>query len=106
MAFKIIIFIKRILPNYNYTIDVMTSNKKLISIVMIDTVKLCGNSVFNLLSPTSPSDQIPRFASQNDQNLAKLYLADLENKLKSISLSSVPYIIVTGFFILNKKLNL
>ncbi len=62
---------------------------------MIDTIKLCGNTVFNPLS-SDPNDNIPRFASNVDQNLAALYLIDLENKLKNISLSKVPYIIVGG----------
>ncbi len=84
------------MPNFNYTVDVITSNQKLISIVMIDTIKLCGNTVFNALNPSSPSDQVPRFANVNDQKLAALYLIDLENKLKNISASRVPYIIVTG----------
>ena len=83
------------MPNYNYTVDVVASNKKLISIVMIDTIKLCGNTVFNPLS-SDPNDNIPRFANNVDQNLAALYLIDLGNKLKNISLSKVPYIIVGG----------
>jgi hypothetical protein len=83
------------LPNYNYTVDVVASNKKLISIVMIDTIKLCGNTVFNPFS-SDPNDNIPRFSNNDDQNLAALYLIDLENKLKNISLSKVPYIIVGG----------
>jgi len=89
--------IQRILPNFNYTIDVMTPDEKLISIVMIDTIKLCGNTVFNPLNLELPADQIPRFTSQNDQNLSEFYLQDLENKLKNISSSGVPYIIVAGF---------
>ena len=64
---------------------------------MSDTIKLCGNTVFNPLS-NSPSDNIPKFASQKDQELAALYLADLESKLRTISASSVPYIIVGGHF--------
>ena len=84
------------MPNFNYTIDVMTPNEKLISIVMIDTIKLCGNTVFNPLNPSSPNDQIPRFASQNDQNASVFYVQDLENKLKNISSSGVPYIVVAG----------
>ncbi len=62
---------------------------------MIDTIKLCGNTVFNPLS-SDPNDNIPRFANNDDHNLAALYLIDLENKLKNISLSKVPYIIVGG----------
>ena len=83
------------MPNYNYTIDVMTLNQKLISIVMIDTIKLCGNTIFNPVS-SNPGDNLPRFANTEDQNLATMYLLDLENKLKSISSSGVPYIIVGG----------
>jgi hypothetical protein len=83
------------MPNYNYTLDVMAANEKLISIVMIDTIKLCGNTVFNPLS-NSPSDNIPKFASTKDSELAALYLVDLENKLEKISSSGVPYIIVGG----------
>jgi len=86
------------MPNYNYTVDVMTSNaqKKLISIVMIDTIKLCGNTIFNPLSVYG--NNTPIFANSAAQSLAALYLADLESKLKTISASSVPYIIVGGHF--------
>ena len=83
------------MPNFNYTIDVLIPNQKLISIVMIDTIKLCGNTIFNPFV-SDPNDNVPRFSNLNDQNLAALYLLDLEEKLKSISSSSVPYIIVAG----------
>jgi hypothetical protein len=76
------------LPNFNYTVDVITSNQKLISIIMIGTIKLCGNTTFNALNPSSPSDQVPRFTSIKDQNLAALYLIDLENKLKKYFIKS------------------
>ena len=83
------------MPNFNYTIDVLISNQKLISIVMIDTIKLCGNTIFNPFV-SDPNDNVPRFSNLNDQNLAAFYLLDLEEKLKSISSSGVPYIIVAG----------
>ena len=88
------------MPNYNYTVDVMTSNgkKNLISIVMIDTIKLCGNTFFSM-NPFSKDDtSTPHFMSKEDQNLASTYLVNFENKLKAANSSGVPYIIVGGHF--------
>jgi tartrate-resistant acid phosphatase type 5 len=88
------------MPNYNYTVDVMTSNgkKNLISIVMIDTIKLCGNTFFSM-NPFSKDDtSTPHFMSKEDQNLASMYLVNFENKLKAANSSGVPYIIVGGHF--------
>ena len=84
------------MTNFNYTLDIITLNRKLISIVMIDTIKLCGNTRFNPFSPSSPIDQIPRFASKADEILSAFYLLDLETKLKNISTNGVPYIIAAG----------
>ena len=64
---------------------------------MIDTIKLCGNTRFNPFSPSSPIDQIPRFASKADEILSAFYLLDLEAKLKNISTDGVPYLIVAGY---------
>jgi len=78
----------------------MTSNaqKKLISIIMIDTIDLCGNTIFNGPLSTAPSNDTPIFANSTLQNLAAMYLVDFENKLKAASSSGVPYIIVGGHF--------
>lgn len=39
-------FLTRIMPSFNYSIDVFTSNgaQKLITLLMIDTIWICGNS--------------------------------------------------------------
>jgi tartrate-resistant acid phosphatase type 5 len=92
-----------ILPNYNYSINVMTLNgkKKLISILMLDSIKLCGNTNFSIISTlfhTTNDGNTPSFASTTDANMARLYLKDLENQLKTISASGVPYIIVGSHF--------
>lgn len=88
------------MPDFNYTVDVMVSSgkKKLISIVMIDTIKLCGNTVFTVNPFSTVDGNLPSFASTGDKNLAQMYLADLESKLKAISTSGVPYILVGGHF--------
>jgi tartrate-resistant acid phosphatase type 5 len=88
------------MPNYNYTVDVMTSSgkKKLISIVMIDTIKLCGNTDFSINPFSSVDDKMPRFSSVRERMMANLHLIDLENKLKTISSSNPTYILVGGHF--------
>ena len=88
------------MPNYNYTIDVMTQDgqNKLISILMIDTVKLCGNTDFSINPFISVDDKTPRFASVRERLMANSHLIDLENKLKTISLSNPAYILVGGHF--------
>ena len=74
------------------------SQKKLVTIVMIDTIKLCGNSPFTLNPFKKIDSNTPVFASTADQTLANFYFKDLEASLKTISESSVPYIIVGGHF--------
>ncbi len=89
------------MPNFNYTVDVMAdkAKNKLISIVMIDTIKLCGNTIFNPLTNSDIySNNTPLFANNTDQALAAMHWVDLENKLKAISATKVPYIIVSGHF--------
>jgi tartrate-resistant acid phosphatase type 5 len=88
------------MPNFNYTIDVMSKDgqHKLMSILMIDTIKLCGNTDFTLNPFKSVDDKTPSFSSVREQMMAKLNLIDLENKLKTISSSNVTYILVGGHF--------
>ena len=83
----------RIIPSYNYTIDVDTKNGKetLISILMIDTVLMCGNSPYE-----GPGQ--PMFASLEAKHAAADYWSDFEQRLATIASSSVPYIIVSGHF--------
>lgn len=91
-------FIYRILPNYNYTVNIKTNDgKTLITLIMIDTIKLCGNTKFSILSSTDTSSS-PTYASTADQNLANLYFADLDSRLSKASTSGVPYLIVAGHF--------
>ena len=76
----------------------MTSNgqKNLISIVIIDTVLLCGNIEWSLLKPLD--NKLPKFETPTQEALAALYFADLEEKLKAIAATGVPYIIVAGHY--------
>ena len=66
---------------------------------MIDTIKLCGNTKF-LIDKFNhkKSTSVPEFASQQEKKLSDLYFNDLEEKLKRISETNVPYIIVGGHF--------
>ena len=78
----------------------MTNNSqnKLVTIVMIDTIKLCGNTPFTMNPFIKIDSNTPVFASAADQILANFYFKNLESRLKTISESSVPYIIVGGHF--------
>ena len=79
----------------------MTSNSqvKLISILMVDSIRLCGNTQTSLTDEAN----VPTFSKvpssfTNAASMAALYLKDLENQLKTISASGVPYIIVGSHF--------
>jgi len=74
----------------------LNGQKNLISIVMIDTVLLCGNIEWSLLKPLNIN--VPKFDTSTQQALAVLYFADLEAKLKAIAATGVPYIIVSGHY--------
>lgn len=77
------------MPSLNYTIDVQTSNgaKTLAHIIMLDTIKMCGNTEF------------PPFYKATDPGaLGNQTFVDLESHLASIAATSIPYIIVIGHF--------
>jgi tartrate-resistant acid phosphatase type 5 len=80
-----------ILPSFNYTIDVMIDNGKthLMSILMIDTVLLCGKLA------EKDEDQ-PRFANKKEQMFAKLYLNSIEEQIKRLNDTDAKYLIVSG----------
>ena len=89
------------MPSHNYTVNIMINNgnKKLISIILIDTILLCGNTEpsINPLKKIK-NKKIPMFKSDKDKKLAELFLKDLEDKFIEISFSNVSYIIVGGHF--------
>jgi len=82
------------MPNFNYTVDVMAdkAKNKLISIVMIDTIKLCGNTIFNPLTnsdkhgstkcliknlvPLLHKYKVSAYLSGHDHNLQHLSYSD------------------------------
>jgi tartrate-resistant acid phosphatase type 5 len=79
----------------------MTSNSqlKLVSILMVDSIRLCGNTQTSLTN----AEDVPSFSKvpssfTNAASMAALYFQDLENQLKTISASGVPYIIVGSHF--------
>jgi tartrate-resistant acid phosphatase type 5 len=84
---------KRILPSFNYTVDVKPkqSPDDLISIMMIDTVIMCGNSPYEGVGD-------PKFGSIEEKLLADDYFKDFEERLKAIAQTRVPYILVAGHF--------
>ncbi len=79
----------------------MTSNSqmKLISILIVDSIRLCGNTQTTLTDEAN----VPTFSKvpnsfTNAASMAALYVKDLENQLKTISASGVPCIIVGSHF--------
>jgi len=82
-----------VMPNYNYTVSIKTmkGTQDLIRILMIDTVLLCGHTD---LTDNRP----PSFRSRKDQQMSQLYFNDIEDKLRAIAASSVPYLFVAGHF--------
>lgn len=98
---EIMSILKRILPNHFYSVDVMINNckDKLISIILIDTILLCGNTQFSL-NPKKiiQNKNTPKYSCEQDEKLADLHFKQIEEKLKEISLTNVPYIIVGGHY--------
>jgi tartrate-resistant acid phosphatase type 5 len=88
-----------ILPSYNYTINVhlsdhpptTTTSSPLISFLMVDTVVLCGNDDGN-------DHAQPKLKTLAERLRSAQYFASIESRLKSMSESDVPYLIVTGHF--------
>lgn len=63
---------------------------------MIDTMALCGNTRLNLDFSDEP--KIPKFTSEKDKIFSDAHFNDLEDKLKKMTETYVPYIIVGGHF--------
>ena len=63
------------------------------TIMMIDTVTLCGNTGYDW-----ETDKIPRFNSLRDQLFAQEYFEAIEKKIIEIGQSEVPYFLVSGHF--------
>jgi hypothetical protein len=79
----------------NYTIDVKINGGKedLMTIMMIDTVTLCGNTGYDW-----ETEKVPRFNSLRDQLLAQEYFEAIEKKIIEVGQSDVPYFLVSGHF--------
>lgn len=83
------------MPSFNYTIDVKTQNgeQTLMTILMIDTILMCGNS-------NDSSSSEPFFHEKDkDPQKADEYFAAFEKHLSSVAAAkSVRYILVAGHY--------
>ena len=61
--------------------------------IVIDTVLMCGNSGFD-----DSVNSVPKFKSESDRLRASLYFSSIEETLRAISTSRIPYVIVAGHF--------
>lgn len=82
------------MPDFNYTVNVKINNgtKTLIRILMIDTIKLCGNAGYD------EDEKKPIFYSKEDEIISKQYFEDIENNLKRLNNTYIPYVFVAGHF--------
>jgi tartrate-resistant acid phosphatase type 5 len=85
--------VTRILPSFSYTVSIKINNgeKELISLIMIDTVKMCGNSPLD-------SSTGPVYIDLHEQEQGREYFRAFEEKLQAIAQTRVPYILVAGHF--------
>ena len=66
-------------------------------ILMIDTIKLCGNVATDLLKGFK-LDGRTKFTSEYAANYSIEYLGMIKQAMKEISQSGVPYFLVSGHF--------
>ena len=64
---------------------------------MIDTVKLCGNVATDLLHGFK-LDGTTKFTSESAENYSIQYFAMVEQAMKEINQSNVPYFLVSGHY--------
>lgn len=64
---------------------------------MIDTVILCGNSGYDV-DISHKADSKPMFRSLKERLFAQEYLKSIEDKIREIGESDVPYFLVAGHF--------
>jgi tartrate-resistant acid phosphatase type 5 len=83
---------KRILPDFNYVINIRTANGSthVMSILVIDTVQLCG------LNRSSRGQT--RFEGILDDADSRAQLKMIEDTLEKLSKTDVPYVIVAGHY--------
>lgn len=81
----------RIMPAYNYTIDISLNDDKetLIRIIMIDTTNLCGSAEEALLEQ-------PKYRNRREKLKAKDHFDDLERQLEKLKHTYIPYVLVAG----------
>lgn len=81
------------MPSFNYTIDVKINdgNETLISIMMIDTILMCGNTHYSGVGQ-------PRLRTNKAKKQARNYLSEFEKRLAAVAATNVPYIMVAGHF--------
>jgi hypothetical protein len=65
---------------------------------MIDTVILCGNSGYDVDIDHNADSSKPKFQTLKEKLLARAYLNSIEDKIKEIGESDVPYFLVAGHF--------
>ena len=63
---------------------------------MIDTVSMCGHTGYDI--DFGRGDGKPRFSSYKAEKFADEYFRSVENKIKEIGESDVPYFLVAGHF--------
>lgn len=82
------------MPAFSYNLDIKTQNgnETLITMIMIDTIILCGN-----LAAIGGQNQ-PKLSSRKGKETSDMYFADLEKRLAQVAATSVPYILVSGHF--------
>ena len=67
-------------------------------ILMIDTVKLCGNTASDILKGGFKLDGDTKFVSDLMASYSISYLDMVENAMKEISESKVPYFLIGGHY--------
>jgi hypothetical protein len=79
------------MPDYNYTVSINAKSEKLIKLLVIDTVLLCGNSGYDW-----KVNQITQTLEEKIK--ARMYFKWIDTKLRQISSENYRYVIVAGHF--------
>ena len=85
------------MPDYNYSIEVNTNNgnQKLLNLVCVDTVLMCGQSGYDWMR----EDAYPmRLRTRRERARARRHFEWIESKLKKSAEQNYSYTIVVGHF--------
>lgn len=83
---------------YSLNVNINEGRTKLIYMLMIDTVLLCGNTGFDSWLEKITKEKSLKFSTPEEEDKSKDYFKKIEETLAKVSIENYPYLIVVGHY--------